>query len=107
MKSPIDTRLSRRTRWLIYLVVAAAVLIMVLFGRGRIPGSTKTPVYSYRVMNSYPHDPGAFTQGLVYDGGFLYEGTGRRGQSSLRKVALDTGEVLEIYRLPERFFGEG
>ena len=112
MKSPINTKLSRETRWLIYLAVAVGALIMVLFfGRGRMPGnplgSTKTPVYSYRVINAYPHDPGAFTQGLVYDGGFLYEGTGRRGQSSLRKVALETGEVLEIYRLPERYFGEG
>lgn len=66
------------------------------------------PVFTYEVVNTYPHDPDAFTQGLVYDaGGILYEGTGLRGESSLRKVDLETGEVLQIHRLAERYFGEG
>lgn len=65
------------------------------------------PVYTYRVENVYPHDPEAFTQGLVYDGGFLYEGTGLFGRSSLRRVELETGEVMQIYHLPEEYFGEG
>jgi glutamine cyclotransferase len=70
-------------------------------------GSTAAPVYAYRIVNEYPHDPGAFTQGLFYDEGFLYEGTGRRGRSTLRRVDLATGEILDIKRLPDRFFGEG
>lgn len=65
------------------------------------------PVYTYRVINSYPHDPAAFTQGLVYQDGIFYEGTGLRGQSTLRKVDLATGEVLTGVRLPDAYFGEG
>ena len=67
----------------------------------------KVPVYTYRVNNVYPHDPFAFTQGLVYRDGFLYEGTGQRGRSSLRRVALETGQVLERRTLLPMFFGEG
>jgi glutamine cyclotransferase len=65
------------------------------------------PVAGYRVINSYPHDPRAFTQGLVFADDILYEGTGRRGQSSLRKVDLVTGNILQILSLPPRYFGEG
>jgi glutamine cyclotransferase len=66
-----------------------------------------TPEYTYRVIKSYPHDRGAFTQGLEYRDGFLYEGTGMPGRSSLRKVDLATGRVLDKYDLPQPFFGEG
>ncbi len=65
------------------------------------------PFYTYRIVNSYPHDPKAFTQGLVYHNGFLYEGTGLEGQSSLRKVELRTGRVLQIRKLAPELFGEG
>ncbi len=65
------------------------------------------PVRQVEVVASYPHDPDAFTQGLVFDDGFLYEGTGRNGQSSLRRVALDTGEILQRSNLGARYFGEG
>lgn len=58
-------------------------------------------------MNSYPHDPSAFTQGLVFEEGFIYEGTGVKGQSTLRKVDLQTGDVLLIHELPKKYFGEG
>ncbi|HSN75623.1 MAG TPA: glutaminyl-peptide cyclotransferase [Anaerolineae bacterium] len=65
------------------------------------------PVYTYRVINVYPHDPTAFTQGLVYQDDIFYEGTGLRGQSTVRKVNPTTGEVLQGIRLPDQFFGEG
>jgi glutamine cyclotransferase len=65
------------------------------------------PVYTYTVVNTYPHDPEAFTQGLIWADGLLYEGTGLRGRSSLRKVALETGEVVQLYELPPQYFGEG
>lgn len=65
------------------------------------------PTCGYRVVNTYPHDPTAFTQGLVYDRGVLYESTGLKGRSSLRKVELETGKVLQIQRLENRYFGEG
>jgi len=69
--------------------------------------SGATPVYTYNIVDSYYHDPNAFTQGLVYDEGILYEGTGRYGQSSLRKVNLESGEILQIHELPDEYFGEG
>ena len=67
----------------------------------------QTPTYGYRIVNRYPHDPNAFTQGLVFVDGFLFEGTGLRGRSSLRKVDLLSGNILRMSRLPDRFFGEG
>ena len=65
------------------------------------------PVYGFTVKNTYPHDSHAFTQGLFYKDGFLYESTGRNGQSSVRKVELATGKVLQKKDLPDAFFGEG
>jgi glutamine cyclotransferase len=65
------------------------------------------PVYSYRVVAEYPHAPDAYTQGLQYVDGLLYEGTGLNGASSLRRVALETGEVLQSVPLSDTHFGEG
>ncbi|MGD9562497.1 MAG: glutaminyl-peptide cyclotransferase [Pyrinomonadaceae bacterium] len=95
---------------------------------GDVPGSNGKPInrpanenktalvvpqYSIEIVKTYPHDPKAFTQGLVFHNGFLYEGTGgkpARGDdffSSLRKVELETGKVLQKYDVPVDFFGEG
>lgn len=68
---------------------------------------TPTPMYSYRIVNRYPHDPQAFLQGLLYHNGVLYEGTGWWGRSSIRRVELETGKVLQISKLDKRYFGEG
>jgi glutamine cyclotransferase len=65
------------------------------------------PVDGYEVVRAYPHDPRAFTEGLFYKDGFLYESTGLEGHSTLRKVALDTGEVVQAARFPPEMFGEG
>jgi glutaminyl-peptide cyclotransferase len=62
---------------------------------------------SYRVIHTYPHDAQAFTQGLVYVDGYIYESTGLNGRSTLRKVDLETGRVLREVRLPSQYFGEG
>ncbi len=64
-------------------------------------------IYTYEIINEYPHDEKAFTQGLEYHNGFLYESTGQYGESSLRKVEINTGEVLKKYALDKQFFGEG
>jgi glutamine cyclotransferase len=69
--------------------------------------SYPAPVLGYRIVNTYPHDPRAFTQGLVFADGVLYEGTGLRGQSGLRKVDLKTGNILRVRQLSAHFFGEG
>ncbi len=63
--------------------------------------------YTFKVVNAFPHDPAAFTQGLVYRDGFFYEGTGLNGRSSLRKVQLESGEVVQHADLGREFFGEG
>ena len=64
-------------------------------------------VYNYKIINSYPHDKNAYTQGLEIHDGFLYESTGRKGTSSLRKVELETGKVLQQINLDNQYFGEG
>ena len=71
--------------------------------------STKSsiPVYTYFIVNKIPHDFNAYTQGLVFNDGYLYESTGRRGQSSLRKVDPDNGAVITLHSLADEFFGEG
>jgi glutamine cyclotransferase len=84
-------------------VLAAVVAVLVLVFRPAGP----PPVYTYTVLNTYPHDPSAYTQGLVWFDGAFYESTGLYGQSSLRHVALETGEVLRRYNLPAQYFAEG
>src|SRR5262249_9413126 len=61
----------------------------------------------YEIVHAYPHDRSAFTQGLVYANGHLYESTGQYGKSSLRLVDLETGRVLQQHDLPATYFGEG
>jgi glutamine cyclotransferase len=94
--------------------VLAAVLTMAVTrppGFAAWPQTTaqapKTPVARYTVVRRYPHDPMAFTQGLQYVDGVLYEGTGLNGRSSIRKVRLDTGQVLQQRDLGPEHFGEG
>jgi glutaminyl-peptide cyclotransferase len=86
-------------------ILAAALGALLLLQP--LISAQRTPVYGYTVVNSYPHDPGAFTQGLIYRDGVLFESTGQNGQSSLRKVRLETGEVLQRYTVDARYFAEG
>src|SRR5438045_2172965 len=74
---------------------------------GSLHSSGELPVCGATVVATYPHDAQAFTQGLEYYRGFLYESTGLAGRSSLRKVELQTGRVLKKIVLPARYFGEG
>ena len=94
--------------------LAALAAAVVIFGNPRTPGfaawqspAAALPIYGYTVVHSYPHDRDAFTQGLQYVDGVLYEGTGLNGRSSIRKTRFETGEVLQIHNLPEQYFGEG
>ncbi|MGA2745560.1 MAG: glutaminyl-peptide cyclotransferase [Candidatus Sulfotelmatobacter sp.] len=63
--------------------------------------------YTFAIVAVHPHDTTAFTQGLAYHDGFLYEGTGRNGKSSLRKVSIETGEIVQQVNLEPDLFGEG
>src|SRR5712691_649225 len=94
-------------------VLTAAALMMMMFG-SRPPGFAPAPqtggalpMYGYQIVRVYPHDPKAFTQGLQFLDGALYEGTGQVGQSSIRKVELATGKVLQHRDVPAPHFGEG
>lgn len=72
-----------------------------------VPMAEAQTVESYRVLHTYPHDPNAFTQGLVFVDGHLYESTGRKGLSTLRMDDLETGRVLQEIRVPDQYFAEG
>jgi len=63
--------------------------------------------YSYKVVNTYFHDKAAYTQGLVYENGFFYEATGQKGESTLRKVQVKTGDIIQSFTIPSDVFGEG
>jgi glutamine cyclotransferase len=65
------------------------------------------PVYTYQILNTYPHDQSAFTEGLVFEDGVIYEGTGLYKYSNLRRVELETGKILQIRELSNQYFGEG
>jgi glutaminyl-peptide cyclotransferase len=73
----------------------------------QLSAPARVPIYSYEIVNVFPHDAAAFTQGLVFHQGVLYESTGLNGQSSLRKVELETGLVLKKLDIPAQYFAEG
>lgn len=107
----VGERLGLRVRWPTCWVVARAVLavtlgLMASLGLSSAQAS-QAPVSQVRVVARFPHDPNAFTQGLVITDGELYEGTGGYGESVLRRVDLKTGRVLAQVELSDRWFGEG
>jgi glutaminyl-peptide cyclotransferase len=63
--------------------------------------------YTYQVIKKYPHDTSSYTEGLLYQDGYLYESTGNPGHSTLRKVNLETGKALQVAKLDDKYFGEG
>jgi glutamine cyclotransferase len=89
----------------VLIVIALSVAIIVFMFNST--QKVEPPEYSYAIVNTYPHDQKAFTQGLLIDDGVLYESTGLYGTSSLCCVELETGEVLQAYALPPQYFGEG
>ena len=112
--------MTMRLKSVISATVAAVFLAATLTGCGSVAvPPTITPIttapsitpqvtnYTYRIINTYPHDRTAFTEGLIYDNGVLYESTGLNGQSTLRKVELTTGWVLQSTSLASQYFGEG
>ncbi len=93
---------ARRRLWFGVVLLGTAG---VLFGWRLWPGASW--MSGFRVVNTFPHDPRAYCQGLVFDGGRLHESTGRYGESSVRTVELETGKVLHKTVLPQELFGEG
>jgi glutaminyl-peptide cyclotransferase len=83
--------------------VRAVALLLTL----PLAGCGSAPEYGCQVVHTYPHDPKAFTEGLEFRGGFLYESTGLEGQSTLSKIKLETGQVVQQIHLEPAIFGEG
>lgn len=88
------------------LLTAAAALLQTA-PQPRPAEPAQLPVVRPEIVRSYPHDTGAFTEGLLFDGGRLYESTGREGQSVIRQVDLATGRTLREAKVPAGLFGEG
>jgi glutaminyl-peptide cyclotransferase len=92
------------------LALAAVIIMFATRAPGFAPwrqAGANLPMYGYQIVRVYPHDAKAFTQGLQFVDGALYEGTGQVGQSSIRKVELATGKVLQQRDVPAPHFGEG
>ena len=89
-------------RWIFSMAV-----VLPLFLATSACSSAPPQVFTFEVVNTFPHDPTAFTEGLEYRDGFLYESTGLNGRSSLRKVELETGKVVQRFDLMPDYFGEG
>jgi glutaminyl-peptide cyclotransferase len=89
---------------------SAALVILAMLGLARQPAAARAdaaPTWRHEVVRSFPHDPEAFTQGLLFRDGFLYESTGQNGRSSLRKVELETGKVVQRLGIGRQYFAEG
>jgi glutaminyl-peptide cyclotransferase len=87
-----------------------ALIVLALLGLVRQPvavGAGTAPTWRHEVVRSFPHDPDAFTQGLLVRDGFLYESTGQKGRSSLRKVEIETGKVVQRIAVGNQYFAEG
>jgi len=93
------------------IILSTIAIISVSLWIGEVENDSakqdSVPVYGFKIINIYPHDSTAYTQGLVYDGKDLYESTGLYGNSTVRRVELETGRIQKIYRMPAKYFGEG
>jgi len=89
------------------LLLLATALSVSLYSTTTQSGAPQIPIYRYQIVHTYPHDPSAFTQGLIFLDGVLYESTGLNNRSSLRKVQLETGKVLQQQQVPGEYFAEG
>jgi glutamine cyclotransferase len=83
------------------------VVVLLAIAASTTAKPPASDIFGYQIVHTYPHDPRAFTQGLLYVDGHLYESTGLNGRSSIRMVDLSTGRVLQKYDLPSEYFGEG
>jgi glutaminyl-peptide cyclotransferase len=89
------------------MIVLMLFSSLVLFKTGAFSQNATTPVQGYKIVNTYLHDPTAYTEGLLFKDGVLFESTGQYGMSDVRKVTLETGAVIQKKPLPANVFGEG
>ena len=98
------------TAWRLRVLLGATVgfgVATLLMARVDAGQRGTAPLWRYDLVRTYPHDSEAFTQGLLYRDGFLYESTGMNGRSTLRRVALETGRVVQRVAVDRRYFAEG
>lgn len=96
----------RPMRWgliLLFLVISVGGTYLAVWLRQY----DSSPRYTFKLIKKYPHDGQAFTQGLLFHDGFLWESTGRYGESTVRKIDLETGEIIRQHSLDDNLFGEG
>jgi len=96
----------RPMRWgliVLFLVISVGGTYLAIWLRQ----NDNSPRYTFKLIKKYPHDEKAFTQGLLFHDGFLWESTGRYGESTVRKIDLETGEILKQHSLDDNLFGEG
>ncbi len=87
--------------------VALSIMLITACASSTIAQRQPAPVQGYKLVATYPHDPAAFTQGLVFADGHLYESTGLNGESTVRRVEIASGRVLQRVTVPEEYFAEG
>lgn len=104
----LQDKIRSRFACLLFAILFLPLLAGAAFRQTAQPThAMQPPEYTFKIIQVFPHDRTAFTQGLIYHDGFFYEGTGLNGQSSLRKVRMDTGTVVQYVDLDPQYFGEG
>jgi glutamine cyclotransferase len=89
-------------------ILCVGGVLVVILNLGQTPNDSTSPtLYTYQIIKTHPHNTTAFTEGLVFNNGVLYESTGEYGYSSLRQVNLENGVVEQEVLLPNKYFGEG
>ena len=104
---PIKTQRSPKPLWLKAAWVFTSLLMLGCAEHSESNASENIPVFSYKTIQAYPHDQNAFTQGLLFKDGYLYESTGLKGHSTVRRVNLEDGKVLKAAGLEPTLYGEG
>lgn len=107
MWSLLSPKLAKSGNRQMTILLFGAIIIVITASYFIITQEKPIPTYSYNIIHTYPHDPEAFTQGLVFEDGVLYEGTGIRNRSSIRKIELESGDILQMHNLSSEYFGEG
>ena len=99
-----------KKRYLLFMVMGILIVAsttILLFLNNFREANNQNLHFTYEITEIYPHDSTAFTQGLVFEDGFLYESTGLRSSSTLRRVELETGNIVQLRVLSDAYFGEG
>jgi glutamine cyclotransferase len=104
---PMKKLLVAATTVLLVVIVSLIGMLVVLSNRSNIISDSGTLQYTYSIIHIYPHDTNAFTEGLIYAGGYLFESSGLYGNSTLRRVDISSGKVLQGILLGSQYFGEG